>query len=87
VTEGQQRPRSFSPAAVPIALLKQSLRPGDVLEFDENASFLKATKSISPTAWKHFGTQWTDPWPNQTVDATLDELRSPVELPIHPDKP
>ena len=60
---------------------KFHLKTGDVLEFDENAPFLKATKPISPEAWEHFGEQWQDPWPMPGVAAVLDELRGPVELP------
>ncbi len=60
---------------------KFHLKPGDVLEFDETAPFLKATKTISPEAWAKFGKQWTDPFPGMDVEAVLDELRGPVELP------
>ena len=63
---------------------KLHLEAGDVLEFDENSPFLKATKPISQEAWKHFGQQWTDPWPELDVGAVLDELRGPVELPSQP---
>jgi len=63
---------------------KFHLKPGDVLDFDETAPFLKATKTISPEAWKHFAKQWTDPWPDLKVAAVLDELRGPVELPPQP---
>ncbi len=59
------------------------LEPGDVLEFDEEASFLKATKAIAPEAWEKFGEGWEDPWPERDVKEILDELRGPVELP-HP---
>ena len=63
---------------------KLHLKPGDVLEFDENAPFLKATKTISPEAWEHFGKQWADPWPGRSLSEVLDELRGPVELPPAP---
>jgi AbrB family looped-hinge helix DNA binding protein len=66
---------------------KFHLKPGDVLEFDENAPFLKATKTIPPEAWEHFGEQWQDPWPELGVEAVLDELRGPVELPPKPKRP
>ena len=38
------------------------LRLGDVLEFDEDAPFLKATKAIPPEAWETFQTAWSDPF-------------------------
>ena len=66
---------------------KFHLKPGDVLDFDESAPFLKATKSISPEAWQEFGQHWTDPWPELGVEAVLEELRGPVELPPAPQPP
>jgi len=63
---------------------KFHLKSGDVLEFDETAPFLKATKTIPPEAWGEFGKQWTDPWPAMSVEAALDELRGAVELPPVP---
>ena len=65
---------------------KFHLKVGDVLEFDENAPFLKATKTISPEAWKDFGDLWVDPWPDLDADAVLNELRGPVELPVSPQR-
>jgi AbrB family looped-hinge helix DNA binding protein len=57
------------------------LKPGDVLEFDETAPFLKATKTIPAEAWEQFGKAATDPWGDRTVLEIMDELRGPVELP------
>ncbi|RYD26424.1 MAG: AbrB/MazE/SpoVT family DNA-binding domain-containing protein [Verrucomicrobiaceae bacterium] len=57
------------------------LRPGDILDFDEAAPFLKAVKVSPPGAWEKFGAEWTDPWPETETHAVLDELRGPVELP------
>ncbi len=57
------------------------LQAGDVLDFDEAAPFLKATKSISPQAWETFGKAAIDPWPEMDVLTVMDELRGPVELP------
>jgi AbrB family looped-hinge helix DNA binding protein len=57
------------------------LKPGDVLEFDETAPFLKATKTIPPEAWEAFGKGWADPWVGQSMAEVMDELRGPVELP------
>jgi AbrB family looped-hinge helix DNA binding protein len=57
------------------------LKPGDVLEFDESAPFLKATKTIPAEAWEQFGKVATDPWEGMNVLEIMDELRGPVELP------
>jgi len=57
------------------------LKAGDVLDFDENAPFLKATKVIPPEAWEQLGTQWRDPWPGLDARAVLEEIRGPVENP------
>ncbi|NJM37191.1 MAG: AbrB/MazE/SpoVT family DNA-binding domain-containing protein [Akkermansiaceae bacterium] len=58
------------------------LKPGDVLEFDETAPFLKATKTIPSKAWEEFGRGWKDPWPGtMTMNEVMDDLRSPVEFP------
>lgn len=58
------------------------LKPGDVLEFDETAPFLKATKTIPPKAWEEFGQGWKDPWSaTMNMDEVMDDLRGPVELP------
>ena len=57
------------------------LQPGDVLEFDENTPFLKATKAIDPKAWDEFGRDAVDPWKGRDIHAALDELRGQVELP------
>ena len=63
------------------------LKPGDVLEFDEAAPFLKATKTVPPEAWEAFGAAWRDPFPDLDTGAALDELRGTVELPAQPSKP
>lgn len=57
------------------------LQPGDVLEFDENTPYLKATKAIDPKAWDEFGRDTTDPWRGRDIHAVMDEIRGPVELP------
>ncbi|MFV1995932.1 MAG: AbrB/MazE/SpoVT family DNA-binding domain-containing protein [Verrucomicrobiales bacterium] len=57
------------------------LKPGDVLEFDETAPFLKATKAIAPGAWQELGTDWEDPFPDCKVEEALKQLRGPVEHP------
>lgn len=60
---------------------KLHLEAGDVLEFDEDAPFLKAIRVISHEAWERFGAAWTDPDPGKSVMEMLDDLRGPVELP------
>lgn len=57
------------------------LKPGDVLEFDDTAPFLKATKAIPAEAWEQFGNAAMDPWQGMSVLEIMDELRGPVELP------
>ena len=57
------------------------LKPGDVLDFDETAPFLKATKTIPPQAWGEFAKGWKDPWPDLTTIDVMDDLRGPVEIP------
>lgn len=57
------------------------LKPGDVLDFDENAPFLKAVRKIAPEAWEKFGKGWRDPWPGKSAEEAMDELRGPVDLP------
>lgn len=57
------------------------LKAGDILEFDETAPFLKATKTIPPEAWEEFGREANDPWEGMNMDEVMDELRGPVELP------
>jgi len=67
---------------IPIHIRKRlRLMPGDVLEFDETAPFLKATKTISPQAWEEFSEGWKDPWPGLSTNEVLEEIRAPVELP------
>lgn len=57
------------------------LKPGDVLEFDETAPFLKATRTISADAWDQFGKAASDPWAGMSTLDIMDELRGPLELP------
>lgn len=60
------------------------LKAGDILDFDEVAPFLKATKTIPPQAWEEFGREATDPWEGMSIHEVMDELRGPVELPAVP---
>jgi len=57
------------------------LKAGDILEFDETAPFLKATKTIPTEAWEQFGKAATNPWEDMGVLEIMDELRGPVDLP------
>jgi AbrB family looped-hinge helix DNA binding protein len=57
------------------------LKAGDVLEFDENAPFLKAVRVITPDDWEEFVHGWQDPWQGLTAGSVMDDLRGPVELP------
>lgn len=67
---------------IPIQIRQRlHLKPGDVLEFDESAPFLKATKTIPPHAWEAFSEGWRDPWPALTLNEVMDDLRGPVALP------
>jgi AbrB family looped-hinge helix DNA binding protein len=70
---------------IPIDVRKRlHLKPGDILEFDETAPFLKATKTIPPEAWEEFGRAATDPWGDKDILDVMAELRGPVELPVVP---
>jgi AbrB family looped-hinge helix DNA binding protein len=67
---------------IPIGIRRNlKLKAGDVLEFDETAPYLKATRAIAPKAWVLFEEAWQDPWPNHPTEDVLDEIRGPVELP------
>jgi|688.fasta_scaffold316414_2 AbrB family looped-hinge helix DNA binding protein len=67
---------------IPIALRRRlNLRVGDRLEFDEEAPFLKATKTIAPDAWDKFRGAWRNPYAGRSTRQALDELRGPAVLP------
>jgi AbrB family looped-hinge helix DNA binding protein len=67
---------------VPLPIRRKfHLNPGDVLDFDENAPFLKASKTIAPQAWDEFGQEAKDPLAGMDISQVMDELRGPVELP------
>jgi AbrB family looped-hinge helix DNA binding protein len=57
------------------------LKAGDVLEFDENAPFLKAVRVITPDDWEEFVQGWQDPWKGLTTGSLMNDLRGPVGLP------
>jgi len=60
------------------------LQTGDVLDFDEDVPFVKATKTITPEVWDQFGSHWRDPWKKMGMSDVLDDLRGPVELTAKP---
>jgi AbrB family looped-hinge helix DNA binding protein len=60
---------------------KLHLKTGDILDFDLEAPFLKATRTIPDKAWQDFGQDWKDPWSHLSNRQILDELRGPVDLP------
>lgn len=67
---------------IPIHVRKRlHLKAGDILEFDDTAPFLKATKTIPPEAWEAFGREAIDPWQGMEIHSVMNELRGPVELP------
>lgn len=63
------------------------LRPGDVLDFDENSSILQARRVIEPDEWERRLASVRESWETNAVfktrtsDDILEDLRGPVELP------
>ena len=63
------------------------LRPGDVLDFDENAPILLARRVIDPDEWERRLASARKSWDRSAVPKArstqdlLEELRGPVELP------
>lgn len=63
---------------IPLKVRKRlNLKPGDVLDFDEEAPFLKAVRVITPEAWEKFREGWVDPWPGMSIEEVMEELRGP----------
>lgn len=65
---------------------KHGIKPGTVLEFDEDSSALKIKKSIDAKAWDEFRASATaiepdHPWANMTSEGIIEDMRGPVELP------
>ncbi len=64
-----------------------NLKPGDVLDFDENASVIIARRVIEPEEWNARLNEARDRWDGelipdgQTGEDFIEELRGPVELP------
>ena len=57
------------------------LKPGSILEFDENAPFLQARKVVDERAWADFGKNAANPWPGASSMEIVDQIRGPVDLP------
>ncbi len=64
---------------------KLGITAGTVLDFDEEAHFVKATRKIDWDTFRKFGNKAKDPFPGMTSMEILVYLRGPVELP--PKKP
>jgi AbrB family looped-hinge helix DNA binding protein len=60
---------------------KLNLKPGQVLEFDEAAPFLKATKAFDPREMYSVIGCCADAGPNLVAEEWLRETRGLVELP------
>ena len=58
-----------------------SVKAGDVLEFDETAPYLKASKPFSPEAMRRTIGRGKERGIRRTSAEWLQELRGPVELP------
>ena len=60
---------------------KLHLTPGTILEFDENANFLKAKKKLDRERLQALAGFAKEELAGKTTAEWLDELRGPVELP------
>jgi len=67
---------------IPVALRRKlHLKAGDVLDFDENAPYLKAVKQVDEKRMLSVLGRGKRKLQDKTVNEWLDELRGPVELP------
>ena len=67
---------------IPVALRRKlHLKVGDVLDFDENVPFLKATRQVDEKRMRSTIGCAKNKFGAKTVKQWLDELRGPVELP------
>lgn len=67
---------------IPQAIRKKlHLEPGTVLDFDERASHLKATRAVDPKRMRAVVGIGRTELAGKTADEWLDELRGPVEIP------
>ena len=60
---------------------KLDLQPGTVLDFDERADHLRATKRLDPARMRSVVGTARAELSRKSVEKWLDELRGPVELP------
>jgi AbrB family looped-hinge helix DNA binding protein len=60
---------------------KLQLESGTVLDFDERADHLKATKAVDPKRMRSVVGIGKSELAGKTVDEWLDELRGPAEVP------
>jgi AbrB family looped-hinge helix DNA binding protein len=60
---------------------KLCLEPGTVLDFDEQADYLKAKKAVDPERMRSVIGIGRSELADKTVEEWLEELRGPVEVP------
>ncbi len=58
-----------------------NLRTGDKLEFDEEASLLKARRVTDSTAWEDLRKVANDPWPSMGSGRVIEEMRGAADVP------
>ena len=67
---------------LPIEIRRRfDLKPGDVLEFDETAPFIKARKPFNREAMQAVIGRGKGRKPKRTSDQWIEHLRGPVDLP------
>ncbi len=67
---------------IPVGLRRRlGLRPGDILEFDEAAPYLKARKPFDEERMRRVIGRGRDRQPARASAEWIEELRGPVELP------
>jgi AbrB family looped-hinge helix DNA binding protein len=66
---------------------KLKLHRGTVLEFDEGADYLKATKAVDPERMRAVIGIAKEELARRTTLQWLEDLRGPVELPPHKHRP
>ena len=67
---------------IPLAIRRKlRLQTGSVLEFDEQADYLKATKAVDPERMRSVIGIAQEELAAKTTLQWLEELRGPVELP------
>ena len=66
---------------IPSSLRKKlGLKPGQILEFDQDAPFLKAVKEVDKERMRSVIGRLKDSM-DEDIDKMLDDLRGPVDLP------